>query len=50
MNSLKFTKVNGHKRAKLRFLKFIGDSAPSRPLIPIELGHPIRLKSATYSD
>jgi len=28
----------------------IGDSAPSRPLIPIELGHPIRLKSATYSD
>ncbi|MDI6616796.1 MAG: hypothetical protein QME27_08780, partial [Syntrophaceae bacterium] len=28
----------------------IGDSAPNRPLIPIQIGHPIRLKSATDSE
>ena len=38
------------KESEERFRMMFGDSAPSRPLIPIELGHPIRLKSATYSD
>jgi hypothetical protein len=27
-----------------------GDSGPNRPPIPIQIGHPFRPKSATYSD
>jgi REP element-mobilizing transposase RayT len=30
--------------------RYNGDSAPNRPPIPIQIGHPIRLKSATDSE
>ena len=47
---IKSTRRGNHRRQRETANREGGDSAPNRPPIPIQIGHPIRLKSATDSE